>query len=373
MMTKKLGSMALAAGIALGLGAGVAIPGALAADDFYKGKNIRVIIGYGPGGGYDIYARFVTRHMSRFIPGAPTMVPTNMPGAGSARAAQYLMVSAAQDGSVLATLGQNLPLDQALNPKKAKYDTRKLNWVGNSNRGNNVVMIWHTAGINSIEDAKKKDVYTSATGVTSTSVQYPRVLNNMFGTRFKIISGFGGGRELNLAIERGEVQGRGSNAWASIKASTPHYIKEKLVKIILQMGLEREKDLPDVPLLIELARNPAERRVLELISAGVDIGRPLVTTPGIPVERLKLLRGAFDATMKDPAFLAEAAKAKLDINPLSGERVQAIVENIVTAPEDIVALVKAAMTKGKVFDCKATVKDPKLCAAPKKKKKKKSS
>jgi tripartite-type tricarboxylate transporter receptor subunit TctC len=372
MLRTKFASIALAAGVSLGLAAAVSVPAAQAADDFYKGKNIRVIIGYGPGGGYDIYARFVTRHMSRFIPGNPTMVPTNMPGAGSARAAQHLMVGAPQDGSVLATLGQNLPLDQALNPKKAKYDTRKLIWIGNANRGNNVVMIWHTAGINSIEDAKKKDVYTSATGVTSTSVQYPRVLNNMFGTRFKIISGFGGGRELNLAIERGEVQGRGSNAWASIKANTPHYIKDNLVKIILQMGLEREKDLPDVPLLIDLARNPAERRVLELISAGVDIGRPLVTTPGVPADRVKLLRGAFDATMKDPKFLAEAEKAKFDINPVSGEKVQKIVENIVSAPDDIVQLVKAAMTKGQVFDCKATVKDPKLCQAPKKKKKKAS-
>lgn len=343
------------------------------AEDFYKGKTVRMIIGYGPGGGYDVYGRIVARHMARLLPGAPTLVPQNMPGAGSARAAQYLSVSAPQDGTVWATLGQNLPLDQALNPKKAKYDTRKLLWIGNINRGNNVVMIWHTAGVKSIEDAKKKDVYTSATGETSTSVQYPRVLNNMFGTRFKIIAGFGGGSELNLAIERGEVQGRGSNAWASIKANTPHYLSEKKVEIILQMGLEREKDLPDVPLLIDLARNPAERRVLELISAGTDIGRPILTTPGVPADRVKLLRATFDAMAGDKTFLAEAAKAKLDVSPVPGEKLQAIVENIVTAPSDIVELVKAAMTKGAVFDCRSLVKDQTLCEAPKKKKKKKSA
>jgi tripartite-type tricarboxylate transporter receptor subunit TctC len=356
------------------IAAGFALTATLAggpaqAEDFYKGKTVRMIVGYGPGGGYDVYGRIVARHMARLLPGSPTVVPQNMPGAGSARAAQYLTFSAPQDGTVWATLGQNLPLDQALNPKKAKYDTRKLLWIGNINRGNNVVMIWHTAGIKSIEDAKKKDVYTSATGETSTSVQYPRVLNNMFGTRFKIIAGFGGGSELNLAIERGEVQGRGSNAWASIKANTPHYISEKKVNIILQMGLQREKDLPDVPLLIDLARNPAERRVLELISAGTDIGRPILTTPGVPDDRVKLLRDAFRKLPGDKVFMDEANKAKLDIDIVGGEDLQKIVENIVTAPPDIVELVKAAMTKGAVFDCKALVKDQSLCEAPKKEKK----
>ncbi|MQA67063.1 MAG: hypothetical protein GEU76_14370 [Alphaproteobacteria bacterium] len=357
----------LAAGIVCGS------PSVQAADDFYKGKSIRLIIGYGPGGGYDVYARLVGRHMARLLPGSPTAVPQNMPGAGSARAAQFLMVGAPRDGTVWATLGQNLPLDQALNPKKAQYDTRQFNWLGNVNRGNNVMMMWHTSGVRSIEDAKKKEVFLSATGVTSTSVQYPRVLNNIFGTKFKIITGFGGGSELNLAIERGETQGRGSIAWATVKANVPHYLSEKKVYIILQMGLTREKDLPGVPLLIDLARNPAERRVLELISAGVDIGRPIVTTPGVPADRVKLLRDTFDATMMDNAFLEEAKKAKLDVNPVPGEEVQKIVENIVTAPADIVQLVDAAMTKGAVFDCKSLVKDVKLCEQPKKKKKNKAT
>lgn len=366
-MIRRLTTVGVLAGIAsLAM---TAAPSAQA-EDFYKGKTVRMIIGYGPGGGYDVYGRFVARHMGRILPGAPTVVPQNMPGAGSARAAQYLIVNAPQDGTVWATLGQNLPLDQALNPKKAKYDTRKLLWLGNINRGNNVIMMWHTSGVKTIEDAKKKDVYTSATGETSTSVQYPRALNNIFGTRFKIIAGFGGGSELNLAIERGEVQGRGSIAWASVKANVPHYLTEKKVNIILQMGLQREKDLPDVPLLIDLARNPAERRVLELISAGTDIGRPLVTTPGVPADRVKLLRTTFEALPKDKTFMEEAAKAKLDIDVVPGDQIQKIVENIVTAPPDIVELVKAAMTKGAVFDCKALVKDQSLCEAPKKKKKK---
>lgn len=339
--------------------------------DFYKGKRMRVIIGYGAGGGYDGYARFVTRHMARFIPGNPTMVPQNMPGAGSAIAAQFLTHQAPRDGSVLATLGQNLPLDQALRPERAKYDTRELIWIGNVNQGNNVMMMWHTSGVRSIEDAKQKEVFVPATGVTSTSVMYPRALNNIFGTKFKIITGFGGGRELNLSIERGEMHGRGSIAWATIKANAPHYLTEKKVNLILQMGLTKEKDLPDVPLIVDLARNQAERQVLELIAAGVAIGRPTVTTPGVPADRVGALRAAFDAVTKDEKFLAEAKKARLDINPVPGVELQEIVTRVVNAPDDVVELTRAALTKGKTFNCRATVKDKALCRKPKKKKGKK--
>lgn len=367
-MVRAIGAPLVAAGVGLTMMAAGAP--AHAADDFYKGKTLRLIVGYAPGGGYDVYARFAVRHMARLLPGKPSVVAQNMPGAGSARAAQYLMVSAPQDGTVLGTVGQNLPLDQALSAGKTKYDTRRFNWIGNIIDGNNVMFVWHTTGVKSVEDAKTKEVFLSATGVTSTSVQYPRVLNNMFGTKFKIITGFGGGTELNLAIERGETQGRGSTGWSNIKAVTPQYLADKKINIILQMGLKREKDLPDVPLLIDLARNPAERRVLELISAGVDIGRPILTTPGVPAVRVKLLRDTFDAALADKQFLAEAAKARMDISPVRGEDVQKIVENIVSAPPDIVNLVEAAMTKGAVFDCRALVKDQTLCEVPKKKKKK---
>lgn len=209
---------ALAVGLTLST---AALSTVWAADEFYKGKSIRLVIGYGPGGGYDVYARVVGRHMARLLPGNPILVPQNMPGAGSARAAQSLTFNAPQDGAVLGSLGQNLPLDQALNPEKEQYDTRRLNWrIGNVIRGNNVMM-WHTSAVRSIEDAKTKEVFLSATGVTSTSVQYPRVLNNIFGTKFKIVTGVGGGSEMNLAIERGEAQGRGSIGWSSLKANVP--------------------------------------------------------------------------------------------------------------------------------------------------------
>lgn len=370
-MGKIFGLAVAAAALACGLG-GVSAQAANVSE-FYQGKQVRVIIGYGAGGGYDVYARFVTRHMARFIPGKPTMVPQNMPGAGSAVAAQFLTHRAPRDGSVLATLGQNLPLDQALRPEKAKYDTRKLIWIGNVNEGNNVIMMWHASGIKTFDDAKKKEVFVPATGVTSTSVMYPRALNNIFDTKFKIIIGFGGGRELNLAIERGEMHGRGSIAWATIKANAPHYLAEKKVNIILQMGLKKEKDLPDVPLIVDLARNEAERAVLELIAAGVAIGRPILTTPDVPAERATALRAAFEATMKDDTFQAEAKKARLDVNPVSGIELQRIVEKVVGAPKDVIELTRAALTKGETFNCAAIVEDKTLCRKPKKKKAKKGS
>lgn len=370
-LSHKFGVLALLGAVAALMAAPPASAGSI--EDFYKGRKVTVIISTSPGGGYDAYARLVTRHMARYIPGNPTMVPKNMPGGGHAVAGQYLYNIAPKDGSVLATLGQNLPLSQVLRPKKTKFDTRKFAWIGNVNLGNNIVWAWHTTGIKTIQDVLKRELIVGATGSRSTSVMYPRALNNLIGTKFKIIIGFGGGSQINLAMERGEVGGRGSNAWASAKSRTPRYLKEKLVNIILQMGPRREKDLPDVPLITELATSEAERQVLNLISAGVAIGRPILTTPGVPPERIGALRAAFDATMKDEKFLAEAKKMRLDINPVSGVEVQKTVNDIINTPNDIVELTKAALTKGKTFKCKELVKDAKLCKKKKKKKKKKKS
>lgn len=342
------------------------------AADFYKGKKVRVIIGFSPGGGYDTYARLIARHMARYIPGHPTMVPQNMPGAGGGLATRYMGVKAARDGTVLATISQNSALAQALDPKIVKYDVSKLQWIGNVNEGNNVVIIWHTAKIKTWKDLTKKVVIVGATGLRGTSVQYPRVMNNILGTKFKIIAGFAGGSRINLAMERGEVEGRGSNAWASLKSRTPRYIKENLVTIPIQMGLVKEKDL-DAPLLMDLAPNEATRQVLRLISAGVRVGRPIATTPGVPADRVKLLRKAFNAAVKDKKFLAEAKRARLDINPVSGEEVTKVIMETLATPKDILELTRAALTKGKVFKCKALVKNKKLCRSKKKKKKKKKS
>lgn len=363
---------ALAGALAVALFASTAE--AVSVKDFYKGKKVRVIISTSPGGGYDLYARFVTRHMRKFIPGNPKMIAQNMPGAGHRRAAQYLSFTAPRDGSVLATISQGLPFAQVVWPEKhKKIDVGKFIWIGNSNEGNNVLMLWHTSGIKTWQDLRTKVIVVGGTGASSTSGQYPRALNNILGTKMKIILGFRGGSQMNLAMERGEIDGRGSNAWASIKSITPHYLEKKQLILPIQMGLKRAPDLPDVPLIWELGRNEAEIKVLKLMTMASRIGRPILTPPGVPADRIAALRAAFDAAVSSKAFLDEAKKRKLEINPVSGIEVQRVVQQILNTPPDLAKLARAAVTKGKVFKCMALVKDKKMCKPKKKKKKKKKS
>jgi tripartite-type tricarboxylate transporter receptor subunit TctC len=348
---------------------GITMFPAQAADDFYRGRNVRVIISASAGGGYDTYARLVTNHMARFIRGEPRMVHQNMPGAGHRIAAGYLYTKAAHDGSVIGSVGQTLPRQQAIGEKGIQFDTRKFNWIGNPNEGNNLVVVWHTTGVKTIEDAKRKEVLIGGTGAGSITSTLPRVLNNVLGTKFRIIWGFRGGSAVNLAMLRGEVEGRGSLAWASLRGTKYEWYRDKKVNILVQVGLRKEKDLPDVPLLMDLARNEAERRVFRMISSDVSIGRPIVAPPDVPSDRVSLLRAAFDKTMKDSKFIAAAKKSRLDINPVSGSELQKIVEDVVSSPEEISKMMKAAMTKGELFKCTELVKDKKLCRSKKRKKK----
>lgn len=365
-------SFALAGAFSVALVASAAE--AVSVKEFYTGKKVRVIISTSPGGGYDLYARFVTRHMRKFIPGNPKMIAQNMPGAGHRIAAQYLAFKAPRDGSVIATISQGLPFAQIVWPEKhKKIDASKFIWIGNSNEGNNVLMLWHTSGIKTWEDLKTKVIVVGGTGAGSTSGQYPRAMNNILGTKMKIILGFQGGSQMNLAMERGEIDGRGSNAWASIKSITPHYLKNKQLILPVQMGLKRAPDLPDVPLIWELGRNEAEIKVLKLMTMASRIGRPILTPPGVPADRIAALRAAFDAAVSSKAFLDEAKKRKLEINPVSGVEVQRVVQEILNTPPELARLARAAVTKGKVFKCKALVKDKKMCKRKKKKKKKKKS
>ena len=306
-------------------------------EDFYKGKNVDLLIGYSPGGGYDLFARLVGRHLGNHIPGKPNIIPRNMPGAGSRTAVAWISNVAPKDGTVLATADQSLSVAQAMGDKALtgmKIDTSKLIYIGNPSADNNTTSMWHTSKVKTIEDAMKHEAPMGATG-GSTSSQYPRAMNALLGTKFKIILGYPGGNDINLAMERGEVEGRGSNAWASWKSTRMDWITDKKVNIIVQIGLKKEPDLPDVPLLVDLAKNEDDKAVLRLLSAPTTIGRPIFTSPGVPEERVKALRAAFDATMKDPEFLADAQKSGFDINPVSGEELQKIVADIVATPKPI--------------------------------------
>jgi tripartite-type tricarboxylate transporter receptor subunit TctC len=322
---------------------GTALPGAAQTPaEFYKGKNIELIIGYSAGGGYDVYARAVLRHMVNHIPGKPGFVARNMAGGGSRVAANYVYNVAPKDGTVIAIVDQSLPLTQVFGDKTIKLDTAKFHYIGNPISDNNTTAAWHTTGVTRWEQAKERELTLGATG-PNTSAWYGMAMNAMLGTKFKIITGYPGGNDINLALEKGEVDVRGSNAWSSWKGTRPHWIAEKKLNILVQIGLVKDPDLPNVPLLMDLPTDPDDKAALRLLSAPTTIGRPLMAPPGVPEDRVKALRAAFDATMKDPAFIEEAKKSKLDLQPIGGEELQKIVADIVATPPKVVERLKSVL------------------------------
>jgi tripartite-type tricarboxylate transporter receptor subunit TctC len=308
--------------------------------DFYKGKTVRLVIGYGTGGGYDVYAKMLARFIGQHIPGNPTVIAQNMPGAGSRNAANWLYNVAPKDGTVLAVLSQATPADQALGQPGVQFDVRNFNWIGNMVAVNNIMIMWAESGIKTIEDAKKRPVAIGASGASSPSVLYPTVTNNLFGTQFKIVSGYPGGGDIMIALERREVDGRGSDSWASLKANNPAWIKEGKINILFQVGPRKEPDLPGPPLLTDLAANDEQRQILEVISGDAAVGRPVLTAPDVPADRVRALRKAFDDTMNDPAFREAAKKANMYFNPIAGEELQRIVTRIVSPSPQVIARVK---------------------------------
>ncbi len=309
--------------------------------DFYRGKTIQMIVATAPGGDYDTRARLLSRHMGRHIPGEPGIVPTNMPGAVGVQAANYVAGVAPRDGTVMHAIMQNMTAHQAIGGTGVKYDVTKLGWIGNTTDSPNLISAWHTTGITRIEQVLEKELVVGAPGTATTSVYYPLALNLLVGTKFKIISGYPGGNNVNIAMERGEVGGRGSNSLAAWKSTRPDWLTEKKLVHLVQIGLKRHPELPDVPLLFELARNEADRQVLHFLSVDVPLSRAYVTTPDVPTERLAALRRAFDTTMKDPAFLAEAGKSRIDISPSTGEEAQKIVDSVLRTPPEIIKRTKA--------------------------------
>ncbi|HEY2230345.1 MAG TPA: tripartite tricarboxylate transporter substrate-binding protein [Xanthobacteraceae bacterium] len=327
-------------GVAL-LGIGFAT-GSTQADpvaDFYHGKTLSLIIGTSSGNDYDFRGRLLARHMARHIPGEPTIVPQNMPGAGGIKAANYLASIAPHDGTTLHMIMSNMMSSEAIGAQGAQFDTRKFFWVGNTSSTPNVTVSWYKSGVTSIEQVKTRQLIVGAPGGT-VGVIYATAMNGLLGTKFKIVTGYPGGNEVNLALERGEIDGRASNSWASWKTTHPDWVKDQKIIVLVQVGLKRAPDLPDVPLLSELAGNDMDRQVLTFLSADTAIARALVTTPDTPPERVAALRRAFDETMRDPAFLAEADQATLDVIPLGGAESQGIADSIVNTPPEVIARAK---------------------------------
>lgn len=330
----------LVAGVFLAL-AGL-VPSTAGADpvaDFYHGKTVNMIIATAPGGDYDLRARLVARHMGRHIPGNPNIVPRNMPGGVGIQAANYMATVAAKDGTSLHAIMQNMSSAQALRSPGIEFDTRKFFWIGNTTNTPNTLVSWYATGVHTIQDAMTRELAVGAPGTATASVYYPRALNALAGTKFKIVAGYPGGNPVNLAMERGEVGGR-VNSWASWKATKPDWLREKKIFVLVQMGLKRHPELADIPTIIELAKTEEGKAIMTFLSADVPISRAYVTTPGVPPERVKALRRAFDATMQDPAFLAEAAKTGMDISPSTGEEAQRYSDLIANTPANVLARAK---------------------------------
>lgn len=352
-----LAVFAAMAALALGTAAGAqADPVA----DFYKGKRITLIISTGVGGGYDRHARTFAKHAERHILGNPNIIPKNMPGAGHVRASNFLYNNAERDGTFLGMMHHTYVLHQVLEGQGVKYDAGAFNYLGSTAVSNATIYVWHTTGIDSFAQLKEREVLMGGTGAGSGTVLYPRVVNNVLGTKMRIIAGYKSGRRIHLAMERGEVQGRGGNNFGSLKSRNPDWLRENKINILLQIGLERNPDYPQVPLLTDLAETDEQRKIVALFSGVVAMGRPMMTTPGVPAERVAALRTAFDKTMRDPAFLADAKKQRMLINPQSGQKLQRIVADILATPPEIVAIAKTAVERGGLGKCKE-VSESKLC------------
>ena len=312
--------------------------------NFYRGKQMRIIIRSGPGGGFDLYSRLLARHIVKHIPGNPTMVAQNMPAGGGLAAISYVGEVAPQDGTVLTMIGQSLPFDQALGYTPSfKQDLRTFHWIGNLSDSNILTYTWHTRGIKSMNDARPREVSLGSTGAGDVGSWLPELYNSVLGTKFKIINGYTGFAQVKLAMERGEIDGFGANPLASIVSTQPQLMQDRLISILVQVGLRKEKELPDVPLLTELARTDDEREVLGFVTKAMSVGRPIGVGPGVPTDRVEALRKAFDATLTDPDFIAEAKKSRMDIGPMDGVTVQRLIEDVQSAPAELRAKVRALM------------------------------
>jgi tripartite-type tricarboxylate transporter receptor subunit TctC len=317
----------------LGLASGQTSSSAAAGADV---NVVKLYIGYSAGGGYDVYARLVARFIGKHLPGKPDVTPINMPGAGSLGLAKWLYNAAPKDGTVFGAVARGIAFDPLLNPSdKARFDATAFNWLGSANNEVSICAAWHTTGIKSIDDLKKKEMTVGGTGGAADTDQFPKVLNALLGTKMRLVTGYPGGNEINLAMQRGEVGGRCGWSWSSVVSTRPTWIKNHDVNVLVQLALTKHPDLPNVPLVMDLAKTPEQRQMLKLVFARQTMGRPFVAPPGLPADKVATLRKAFRDTMHDPELLAEAKKEKLEINPVSGEDVQQLVEEAYQVPKKV--------------------------------------
>lgn len=326
----------------------LAIPMTAAADEaaFFKDRQMRIVVGSAAGAGYDLNARLFARHYPSHLGGNPTIVVQNQVGAGSVAMANMLYNSAAKDGSVIGAAINGMPSAALFTPDVVQFDPRKFNWLGSTNRETQLTYVWHTAPVKKLADLQTTEVVVGATTPGTTQYEYPIVAAKLLGLKFKVISGYKGTTDIHLAMERGELQGMGSNGWLSLKTLNSNWLAEKKIIPIVQFNFERNPELSDVPTIFDVAKTDSDKKAFALMVGRLEYGRPFLLPPGVPQERVNYMRRAFDATMKDPAFLAEAEKSKIDVDPITGEQVAKLVDEAMATPKDVVARIREALASG---------------------------
>jgi tripartite-type tricarboxylate transporter receptor subunit TctC len=314
-----------------------------AEDMFYAGKTITISTHGGVGGSYDIYARLLAVYLGKHLPGDPAVVVVNQPGAGGMTAYNYAAKVAPQDGTYITLVSQGLPIIEALGGAGLEVSLKDMQWIGNFIKSNNVTVTWYTSHVKTLDQAKQRQVVVGSSGAGSISSQIPLVYNHLLGTRFKVIYGYEGGAQMNLAMQRGELDGRASNTWASYKNELPNNVWMRL-NVLIQIGLKKQPELANVPLLTDLVRaDPKKEAIANFLSLALATGRPIAAPPGVPADRVALLRKAFDETLKDPGFVKAKQQGRIEVDPMDGAEVQQIITQVLTTPPSVVKAAKIVL------------------------------
>ena len=324
--------------LAASLGLVSVTPGAKAESvaDFYRGKTVTIFVGFSAGGGYDLHARLLARYMVKHLPGAPTIIVKNLPGGSGLTLINNIYNTAPRDGTQFATFDRAIPLEPLFESSQARFDPLKMNWIGSSDNDGSTCVAWHDAAVKTFDDLKTNQLVVGATGSVGIAYTFPRLANEVLGTKFKIINGYPGSTDVMLSIERGETQGFCSSGFATMELNRPDWVREKKINYLVQVAMAKEKDHPEVPLALDYAKTPADRQALELVISPTLMARPFAAPPEVPAERVAALREAFNATLTDPEYLADAAKSRLQVQLVKGEDIDALLRRLYATPKPVV-------------------------------------
>jgi len=310
-------------------------------DEFYRGRQVQLVIGFPVSNAYDTYGRAVARHLGKHIPGNPAVIPVNRPGAGSLTAANYLYNAAPKDGLTIAHFNRSVPLEPLMGNSGAKFDGRKFTWLGSVGNEVSVCVGWHTAAVKTWDDFFTKDFVAGAAGWGADTGVFPLVLKNLFGARIKVITGYPGGGEMSIAMERGEIDGRCGWSWSGVKSVKPEWLANKQINVLVQLALNKSDELPGVPLVIDQATNDEQRQLLRLVFSRQEFAWPFAAPPDIPADRAQALRAAFAATLKDPEFVADAKKIQIDVSPVSASAVEKLIGDLYATPDALLTKLRS--------------------------------